>query len=347
MIREKARALLGYNVFFWLCFWAFFYWTFPYDRLAIYLTQKVAESGSGYHVEIGHLAPHWLTGVALEDVKIRKLTAPTPTTPSTDAAEGAIKDDAIAIKEVHARVGLLSLITGATDISFNAELDKGNLEGEYFANEDETRIDATLNKLDIGRLGLLDSLISLPAVGTLQGEFDLVLAKDPTKSNGSVKMTIKDFTLGDGQAKVKLGSMGGLTVDPVNAGDVTLELDVTAGVGQVKRLSASGADVELQGTGEVRFAQPLSRSRIDITLQIKFTDVYRNKSARTKAMFSLLDNASAPQVKSAMTSDGGLAYRLLGALSGLRAIPAGKSNDRKATSQRALPAQNDDDDDAE
>ncbi len=350
MTRAKVLAVLGYTSFFWLCFFAVFYWTFPYDRLARFVSDKVAASSSGYRIEIGQLSPSWLTGVALEDVKVSKQRAPkTLGTQAANTPEPA-KQEPIVFKEVRARVGVLSLLAGSTDVSFDAELEKGSIEGEFFESEELTRIDATLDKLDIGRLGLLDSLISLPAVGTLQGDVDLTLAKDPAQSNGKVLLTIKGFTLGDGQAKIQLGSMGGLTVDPVNAGDVTLELDVTAGVGQVKRLTANGTDVELEGTGEVRFAQPLVRSRIDITLEIKFTDAYKNKSGRTKAMFSLLESTNSPQVKSAMTPDGGLAYRLLGAFATMRAIPAGKTVAQRkglapSRENQAPPA--DEDDEAE
>lgn len=341
--REKVLAFAGYNLFFWGSFWAFFYWTFPYDRLASFISDRIATSGSGYSVEIGQLSPHWLTGVALEDVKVRKMQAPS-TLAAPDAE--AKKNEPLRIQEASARFGLLSFLTGGTSVSFSAALEQGSIEGEYAESDEERHIDATIVKLDIAKLGLFESLISLPAQGTMEGDFDLTLGKDPTKTNGNVKITLRGFTIGDGQAKVKLGTMGGLTVDPVNAGDVTLELDVKAGVGQVKRLTADGSDVELLGSGDVRFANPVDRSRIDILLKIKFTDAYKNKSGRTKAMFSLLESAGASQLKAAMTSDGGLAYRLSGSLAALRAIPAAKSFD-KAGPVPAVVAPQTDDDDAE
>lgn len=341
MNRARLLQLAGYNAFFWLWFWLFCYWTFPYERLAAFLSDRVAESASGYTLEIGELSPHWVTGVALSNVKVRKQgAADAATSEASDKAakKKKKKDDAINIREARARMGILSLLMGGKSLSFSAVLEQGEIEGEYEEDGDKKRIDAQLTKIDLQKLGILDSLVSLPVKGTLEGAVDLTLAKVPSQSSGTVTMTMKGLTFGDGEAKLKVGSMGGLTIDPVNAGNVTLELDVKEGVGRVKRLVADGQDVELTGSGEVRFADPLSRSRLDILLQIKFTDAYRNKSSRTKALFSLLDGASIPQVRAAKTPDGALAFKLVGALSSVRAVPSARSVSTRTAGKRAAPA---------
>ncbi len=338
MTRAKWLMVAGYNAFFWVCFWTFCYWTFPYDRLASFLSDKVAESGAGYTLEIGDLSPYWLTGVALNDVTVRKQKAePTVLPPPAAAAEKGkpVDDGALKVKEAHARFGLFSLLFGGKSLTFDATLEQGEIEGIYEEDGEQKRIDATLTKIDVGKLGLLESLISLPAKGTLEGDFDLTLGKEPAKSNGTVKITFRNMVIGDGVAKVKIGSMGGLTIDPVELGDVVIDLDVKDGLGQVKRLRTTGSDVVLEGSGEVRLADPLSRSRLDILLRIKFTDHYKNKSGRTKAMFSLLDSNNGPQLRAAKTPDGGLAYRLTGALASARAIPAGRYKGKGAA---AVPA---------
>jgi type II secretion system protein N len=328
MTRAKWLMLAGYNTFFWAAFWLFCYWTFPYDRLASFLSDKVAESGAGYTLDIGNLSPHWLTGVTLNDVTVRKAQAAdaAPVPPPAAPEKGKPPSDgSLKIKEAHARVGLFSLLFGGKSLSFDAALEQGEIEGSYEEDGEQKHLDATLSKIDIGKLGLLESVISLPAKGTFEGDFDLTLGKDPTKSNGTVKITFKDMVLGDGVAKLKVGSMGGLTIDPVNLGDVVMSLDVKDGVGQVKELRSTGSDVKLEGSGDVRFAEPLSRSRLDILMRIKFTDAYKNKSSRTKAMFSLLDSNNGPQLRAAKTPDGALAYRLTGALASVRAVPAGRA----------------------
>jgi type II secretion system protein N len=322
MNRERILSLLGYNAFFWLAFWLCAYWTFPYERLAAFITDKVMESGSGYTLEIGSLSPYWLTGVELEQVKVRKQAAESLAAPSDPKGKPEL-DQAIKIDVAHARLGLLALLTGSTDVSFGAELGTGEIDGIYSESGDDKHVAATLSKVDLSKLSVLESVISLPTQGTLSGEFDLNLGLQPSKTSGKVDLTIQKLTVGDGKAKFKLGSMGGLTIDPIGVGDVNLVLDVKEGTGTVKKLSSNGKDLQLQGSGDIRFAQPLTRSRLGIMLRLKLTDAYRNKTPRTKTMFALLEGSSAPQLAAARAGDGWYQLRVSGTLAAARPIPAG------------------------
>lgn len=320
MTRERALTYLGYNAFFWTAFWLFAYWTFPYERVAAYITDKVADSGTGYTLEIGSLSPYWLTGVKLEDVKVRKQTLELA---ASDAQKPAV-DQFVRVSSAHARLGLFGLLTGSHALSFGGELGGGEIDGSYAEDGEAKQVVATLSKVDLGKLGLLESLVALPMKGTLTGDFDLTLGALPSKTAGKVKLTIQKLTIGDGKAKLKLGAMGGLTIDPVSAGDVVIELDVKQGVGTVQKLSANGADLKLSGSGDVHFAAPLSRSRLNVLLRLEPTAAYKNKSPRTIAMFGLLEGASIPQVAQAKTPDGAYQLRLTGTLASARALPSGQ-----------------------
>jgi type II secretion system protein N len=342
--REKALLFTGYSAFFVLCFFVFAYWTFPYDRLAAFLTDKVAQSGMGYTIEVGELSPYWFTGVELENVKLRKqgneeAPPPEPGKPPVD--------NAFHIKEARVRMGIFALLLGNRSVSFDAELEQGEIDGSYAESGEEKHLDATLSQVDIGKLGLLDSVISLPVKGTMEGDFDLTLGKDPTRSTGTAKLRIHNLTIGDGTAKLKVGSMGGLTIDPVEAGNVTVEFDVKEGLGTVKKLSNDGKDISLEGSGEVHLSEPLSRSRMDVTLRLMINDSYRNKTPRTKTLMSLLDGVTVPQVRAAKTPDGAFQYRLAGSVSALRAVPAGRTRGTAASHMRSttpsLPSGDDED----
>lgn len=342
MTRERIVMFAGYGAFFWACFIMSAYWSFPYERLAAYLTDKVAESGSGYTLDIGAISPYWLTGVELEDVQVRKSAAATPA-PAAAPAAGAngtpakdkpIVDGAVKIRSATARMGLFALLFGNKSVNFDAELEAGELDGSFSDNGEEKHVVATLENINLEKLGLLEALVTLPLKGTLNGEIDLTLAPQPTKTNGKIKLGFARLTAGDGKAKLKLGSMGGLTIDPVAVGDLAIEVDVKDGVGVVRKLSSTGPDLKLDGSGDIRFAQPLSRSRLGLTLGLKLTDTYKNKSPRTKVMFSLLDGASSPQVAAAKTPDGGFQVRLGGSLTNPRVLPTGQ---RGAATPGAAP----------
>ncbi|MET0340732.1 MAG: type II secretion system protein GspN [Polyangiales bacterium] len=339
MNRERLLYLGGYTAFFLVFFFLFAYWTFPYQRLAGYLSDKVAESSSGYTLEIGSISPYWLTGVELEDVKVRKTAAEALATPPPSAGgkDKPIVDQAVRVRSATARLGLFSLLFGNKALSFDAELEAGDIEGTFDDDGDTKHVVAKLEKVDLGKLGLLEALIPLPLKGVLTGDFDLTLSAQPSKTSGTVKLGIAKLVAGDGKAKLKLGSMGGLTIDPVAVGDVTLLMDVKEGVGMVKKLSSTGPDLTLDGGGEVRFAQPLSRSRLGLALKLKLNESYRDKSPRTKVMFSLLDGASSPQVAAAKTPDGAFQVRLSGPLTSPRVLPGG-AGATKGPAPGALPA---------
>jgi type II secretion system protein N len=344
MSRARILSLLGYNAFFWGVFWLCAYWSFPYDRLAAFITDKVAESGSGYTMEIGALSPYWLTGVELEQVKIQKQASAALATPPDEKGK-PVRDSTIRIDSAHARLGLWSLLFGGKSLGFDAALGDGEVEGTYAEDGDEKKIVATLEKVDLAKLGMLHELISLPMKGTLGGEFDLTLGKQPSKTNGIVKLSIGSLTIGDGKAKFKVGTMGGLTIDPISAGEVALEIEVKEGTGLIKRLSTSGPDLKLDGSGDIRFAQPLVRSRLGILLKLKLTDAYKNKTPRTKTMFALLEGSGSPQVAAAKTADGSYQLRLSGTFAMARALPAGNQSAGSAPApDTGTPSRSDDDD---
>jgi type II secretion system protein N len=322
MTREKLLPIAGYAGLFFAAFFLFCYWTFPYERVALYLVDQVAKSGRGYTLEIGELSPYWLSGVELTNVTLRKPETQLPVVPAGKDKPAA--PSGIQIRDVRARLGIFALLFGKKSVNFDAAFDEGEMEGTVSDDGETKHVEATLDKVDLAKFGALEALLSLPVKGSLSGDIDVTLGKDPKNTVGTVKLTLGGLTVGDGKAKLKLGSMGGLTVDPVEAGNVQIELDVKDGLGTVKKMSADGKDLELKGSGDVRFADPVGRSRVSVLMAVKFTDSYRNKSSRTKAMFSLLDSGM-PEVNAAKTPEGALQFRLVGTLASVRALPQGSA----------------------
>jgi type II secretion system protein N len=336
---QRLLALLAYNTLFWVAFWLFCYWTFPYERVAAYLVDRVSQSGKGYTLEIGDLSPYWLTGVELTDVKLQKIgPEPLPGALATQdkrkSKENSPASGGIHIRDARARLGLFSLLTGSKTINFDADLGAGEVEGSFDGNDELTHVEANLDEIDLAKFGALESLISLPTKGTLSGDIDLTLGKDPKQTQGAIDLKLSGLSIGDGKAKLKLGSMGGLTVDPIEIGNMLIELEVKDGIGIVKKIASDGKDLELSGSGDVRFAEPVGRTRLSILLRAKFTENYRNKSPRTRAMFSLLDSGM-PEANAAKTPDGALQFRVTGTLSSPRVLPQGSGS---SAGKRSAPA---------
>jgi type II secretion system protein N len=335
--RAGWMPYVAYNMLFWVAFWMFCYWTFPYDRVATYLVDRVAQSGRGYSLEIGGLHPYWLSGVELTNVVLHKDSPDVPAAARSGASGEKPVDTAFRVPEARVRMGLFSLLFGGKTLNFDFELDGGDIDGSLSDDGDQKEIKASIQGVDLAKLGLFDTLLSLPVRGTLNGEIDLTLARDPKQTSGKVELNLAQLTVGDGKAKVKVGGMGGLTLDPLEAGTLKLEMDVKEGVGSVKRISTDGKDLLLKGSGEMRFAEPLINTRVSLLVNVRFTDNYRNKSPRTQAMFSLLDNSGSPQLLAAKMPDGALQYRVAGTLALLRPVPEGAGAGAAAPRPTALP----------
>jgi len=322
-IGKRVLRWAGYSAFWMVCFVLFAYWSFPYDRVKDFLIQEVERPmgpgdrrvSSGVQLSIDELSPSFVTGVDLEGIRYTKLAEDPEEEPSE-----------IEIDEASVRVSLLSLLTGGLGLSYDLSVGDGTIEGEFEQSETSQHIVAEIADVQLLSLGVIRDLIGLPVSGTLAGTIDLTVAEEASENSGSVSLSIEDLLIGDGEAKFPIGGMSeGLTIEQIEAGTLTLELDVEEGVAEVREFSSDGADLHLGAGGNVRLAQPLERSRMDLLLRVHFTDTYQNKSEHTTRLFTAMELA--PQVRPARTSDGALQYRVSGTFGGrLGTRPAGRED---------------------
>jgi len=323
---KKILFALGYTAFFFAMFAIFAYLTFPYERVRDFIVQEVERpagpdgrrKASGMELEIEELSPSWITGVELTKVVFRK--------PSDE--EGATGME-IKLDELELRPSIIGLLTGNLGASFEAAVGDGSIEGAYDSSEEETSLDLELDAVDLADLGALASLLKgLPVTGTATGTIDLTLADDVKATTGEIDLSLTGLSIGDGEAKLKVGNMGdGFTIERINAGDVKIRFEVEEGVARVKEFSASGDDLELAASGTIRLIKELRMSRLDLLIRLKFTDAYKERNERTRALFSLMELT--PQVRPARTSDGALQFRLSGSVgSGVTPVAAGRARMR-------------------
>jgi type II secretion system protein N len=306
-LRQKMLAWTAYAAFFCFCFTLFAYWTFPYDRLRDYLLQKAnQESTAGgkkakYQLQIASLEPWWFTGVRLTGIEMTK-------PPETEGAEPVrFKADRITI-----RPSLIPLLAGRPDLSFDLRLGSGRIKGRYKKDENTLLLESDIEAFAVAESGL-GGLIGLPVKGRADGSIKLFVPKKLEASQGNIRLKISKLSVGDGKAKLVTKDLKeGMTVETIEAGDLDLQISVRKGIGEVEKLSASGADLQLQGSGNIRLLQEISSSRLNLILDIKFTDAYRKRNDRTRALFELMNLN--PQMRKAKTREGSLRYRISGVL---------------------------------
>ena len=321
LLSRRTLGILGYVAFFLVTFVIFAYLTFPWDRLKDYVVQEVerpvgpggVRSPSGWELDIIDLSPSWLNGVSASGVRIAKRPALESDGPPME----------MTLDRVDAHASLLGLIFGRRGGSLRAEFAGGTADLDVAQSGAERQIDLTLDAVELRRVGILRAFVPIPLVGRVSGDVDLVLGAEPTDTSGAVSLVVEGLTAGDGNAKLPVPGMGdGITLERVDAGDLTLAGEIEEGVLDLSTLAADGTDIELAGDGTLRFGKTLPRSMLDLLLYVKIKDAYRDRNDRTRSLFSLIELS--PQLRSARTEDGALQFQLGGALGGaLRTTPAG------------------------
>jgi type II secretion system protein N len=312
-LREKLALAVLYTLVFFCVFTLGLYWTFPYDRLRDFTMSRASSppdaAGGGRTVQIGDLRPIGLTGIVLRDVEITQDS----TTP--DAPPSVLR-----LSEISAKLSAWSLLFGDQNLTLHAVAGGGKFDGSFKKSADAQHVQAELTKFDVAQAGL-GSFIGLPLKGKANGTIDLNLTSDVSKATGAVKLELRNLHIGDGKAKLKLPALGGagLTLDELDAGKLELTIDMHDGVATIMHMATDGHDLKLAGKGNVRLAEPIGRSRPDVDLDLTFSDAYKNKSDRSKAMFELI--GMRPEWQKATSPQGTMNVHLGGTFLAIRGGP--------------------------
>jgi type II secretion system protein N len=215
----------------------------------------------------------------------------------------------------------LSALFGKISGSATAHVGSGKIEANYADTGTSQQIDAELDGVDLLKLGA-GGWAGVPLSGTAGGTVNVTLEQDPTKSVGDLALKAVDFHIGDGKHKIKVpGLSGGITLEEIDAGTLDLAINLHDGQGDVERFATkNGHDLAADGSGSLRLANPLGRTRLDVLIELKFTDSFKNRNDRTKALFSLLQVN--PELRRAVADDGTIGVHLGGTVQALRATPA-------------------------
>ncbi len=322
-IRERAKKLapkVGYPIFYLVCFVVFASWTFPYDRLkeriVVSFNAGQRAAGSQQELSIDDLTSSWITGVKAKGVRL-STPASEPGKPPTDTT----------IDSAVIRMSLLGLLVGNKDISFKVSAFGGAIRGDYDDHGKSRAMDVTLDGVDVGQITPVRDAIGLPMEGSISGTLKLDMPDgQANKANGSMTFDIADLAVGDGKAKLK----GALALPRMNVGTLSIAGEAKDGVLAIKKMGASGKDLELVGDGRVQLRETFGESVVDMNVRFKINDAYRTKNDITKSLFgapnstapALFDLAD-PKVKQSKRPDGFYAWHARGPFAHPDFQPAG------------------------
>jgi type II secretion system protein N len=313
-LRDRLALGVLYTLFFAGVFCVSLYWTFPYERLRDYVMSQASSTTetSARNVQIGDIHPFGMTGVMLRDVEITQTSTEPDSQPSV-----------LRFSELSAKLSPLSLLFGDKKLAFHAAAGGGKLDGVFTRGSDAQHVTAKLAAFDVAKAGL-GSFIGLPLKGKASGSVDLSLATDVAKSVGTVKLELRGLHIGDGKAKIKVPALGssGLTLDEVDAGKLQFDVDLKDGLATLTKFATDGRDLKLDGKGSARLVDPLKRSRLDLDLDLTFSDAYKNKSDRTKTIFEII--GMRPEWQRATTPSGAMRVHVGGTFVAIRGGPGGR-----------------------
>lgn len=333
-MKERLRRfgkVIGYAVFFVVALCVFVAVTFPYESVRAKIVGSFnAQQKPGaaqQELQIDDLSGYFVTGVHASGVKL--LSA------STEAGQPPAE---IVIDEARARLQLLPLIIFRKVIKFDLEMLEGVAKGKVSESGADRSVELEFDGVDIGQIGPVKQAIGLPIQGKLFGTLSLELpGSKASKANGTVALELRELTVGDGKAKLKIPGLPGegLTIQKLTVGTLTIEGEAKDGTLKLTKVSSNGPDAILDGEGSVRLRELANESLVDVTLGMKISDTYKNKSDANKGLFAMLDLA--PDAKAAKRPDGTFGVRLSGPLARLKPAAAGAAPGLGAPVVPSLP----------
>lgn len=308
---QRFGKLIAFAAFFVVALCIFVAVTFPYDAVrakivgAFNAQQK--PGAAQQELQIEDLSGYFVTGVHASGVKLLSASSD----PHTPPAE-------ITIDEARARLQLLPLLILRKVIKFDLVMNDGAANGKVSESGDTRSIELEFDGLDVGQVGPVSQTIGLPIQGKLYGTLNLELpGSRASKANGALALELRELTVGDGKAKLKIPGMSdGLTIQRINVGTLTIEGECKDGLLKLTKVISDGPDLIVDGEGSVKLHELANESLVNVTLGLKVSEAYKNKSEANKGLFIMLDLS--PDAKQAKRADGSFGLRLAGPLGQLK-----------------------------
>ncbi|MBN2343869.1 MAG: type II secretion system protein GspN [Deltaproteobacteria bacterium] len=184
-------------------------------------------------------------------------------------------------------------------------------ESEEASDEgDEVSFSMVATGLNLIQFWDLKDFLPLPMFGQLDFGIELKTKTGKFKdAEGKMWVDGKNISLGKGQSKVEIiKDMGPMTVDAIAIRSLLLEMAVTDGKCAFKNAKLVSDDIAATAEGDIQFADPMSRSRLNLYFTFKLLEGYAQKSDKAKTLVSLMPTA----LSRAKRTDGSFGYAYSG-----------------------------------
>jgi len=284
---EKKTALwkliVGYSAFGLFALVAGVLLTFPYDALSERV--RLEADNAGYFLRIGSLGPG-LLAVRAKNIDASKKAAeadgekapeplridaisigPTLFPPglgvSVKALDGTVKLGLSGLSTVHVKVD-------AEDL----DLSKGNVKG--------------FSGIDLGGTVGLHVDLSIPKASVGSGEPE----PDLGQASGTITLEAKNLVVNGGSVNVPIPQYGPeptpIDLPKIAFGDITGKIKIEKGAGTVDELHVKSADMEMQGSGTLKFAKRLEYCEPNVEVRMKFDPEFQKRLGLLGSALSMI-----------------------------------------------------------
>ncbi|HEY5957520.1 MAG TPA: type II secretion system protein GspN [Polyangiaceae bacterium] len=310
----------GYPLLYLMLLALFARCTFPYERVRDRLVAEfnTKQASAGMRIEIAEMSGYWLSGIEAEGVKVTRtpgVVAP-GAIPEPAASLEDLKPHVTLIDHVYGSVSMLRLLFGTTAGSFGMKMQSGEVEGHFSSSNDAQSLDLSLSKVNVGDLPMLSDMAGLPLKGTVDGSLEVELPeKKASKAEGKIELNMSGISAGDGKAKV----LKVIALPELKVGNVKLGATITDGKLKVDTMTAKGSDFEMLLDGNIRLREPVPLSILDLALEFRFLDSYKNKNDITRGLFGAPGGVPGlfemdEKVRRSKREDGFYGWRVIGSM---------------------------------
>ena len=258
---SRIPLILGGSAWAMVCFYGGLWLTFPGEDAAERIAWEVQDnSGGAWQLQVADVKPWRVTGGTLKEVQL--LSVPRGRRGKTEAPNLVLRADAISVREE-----ILPLLSGGYVAGIAADMYKGDLSGRVGQVDEAIIVDLIGEDLDISTYPFGSEGWTLDAEGLLQAKIDLTIDQEDIKaSEGVIVLAIDDLAL----AGV---SFSGITFDQrAEFSEAKLRLKVEDGKAKVKKGNFESDLVQIEVGGDISLADPISRSRLNLTVSFKLAD---------------------------------------------------------------------------
>lgn len=250
MKNSKVRMFLyvASGVFFFL-FWLV--WVFPTDALKSRILTEIENQTQGrYKFDVGSLDISVLGSVTFHNLKV---------------SEGVGDAEKVLINTPKLKLSFsplaLSSMAKSPNVDFYLKGSKGDVDGNFRQDGDETQLTANFDQFPITDLGLINAWAKMDLKGTLDGDIDLSLNRaDAGKNSGKVDLSLINLTLGARRISIDPSSPEATMEIPEiklsGAKDSGIHGEMKKENFEVSAIQLKGGDLDLDLSGRVVLQGP-------------------------------------------------------------------------------------------